>query len=198
MAAIADVRVGAHDQQKVGVVVVGVQRGAGRAVQHPFFDQPVLALLLGQRVEKAAGFQQGQKGDAIRRIEMVGLTADTHQAAGARGMPSNNRVETLGYFAHGLVPTHLFKPAVRLAFERMAEPLGMVDIMVNAEAFVADIAVRDRVGGIGPDVLDMPRIDIDCQAAVVTAQHTDGRLVLGIRFNRKLGNGWVNLHCTHD
>ena len=48
MAAIADVRVGAHDQQKVGVVVVGMQHGAGRAVQHPFFDQPVLALLLGQ------------------------------------------------------------------------------------------------------------------------------------------------------
>ena len=197
MAPIADVRVGAHDQQKVGVVVVGVQHGAGRAVQHPFFDQPVLALLLGQRIEKAAGFHQRQKRDAIRRVQVVGLTANANQTTGTRGMLSNNSREPLGYFSNGLVPTDLFKPAARLAFERMAEPLGMVDVMVNAEAFITDIAVRDRAGSIGPDVLDMPVIDIDGEAAVVTAQHADGRLVLGIGFNRHLGNGWVNLHCTH-
>ena len=100
---------------------------------------------------------------------MVGLAANAHQAAGARGMPGNNRAERLGYFTHGLLPTHRFKPTLRLTFERLAEPLGMVDIMVNAEALITDIAVRDRVGGVGPNVLDMPRIDIDGEAAVVAA-----------------------------
>ena len=157
----------------------------------------MLALLLGQRVEKAAGFHQREKRDAIWRVQVVGLAANANQATGTRGMLSNNSREPLGYFGNGPVPTDLFKPAVRLALERMAKPLGMVDIMVNAETFIADIAVRDRAGSIGPNVLDMPVIDIDGEAAVVTAQHADGRLVLGVGFNRHLGNGWVNLHRTH-
>ena len=84
VAAVADVRVGAHDQQEVGVVVIRVQHGAGRTIEHPVLHHPVLGLLLGEGVEEAARLEQRQKRHAVRRVEVVRLAADADQPDRAR------------------------------------------------------------------------------------------------------------------
>ena len=185
---VADMRVGAEHQQKIGRVMVGVQRGARRAVQHPFQDHPVLRLFLSQSVKKAPRAQQRQKRHPERRVQMVGLAANPDQADGARRVPVADTVQLGTDFGDGLLPADLLKAALGPTLERMRDALGVVHIGGNAEALIADIAVRDRARLVRPNMLNVSVDHIDPQATVMAAQHTHRGLICGVQPNRRSGD----------
>ena len=194
VAAVADVRVGAHDQQEVGVVVVRVQHGARRTVEHPVLHHPMLRLLLGEGIEEAARLEQRQKGHAVRRVEVVGLAADADQPDRPRRVCRNQRAEPGRNVAERLVPTHPFEAAAGFPFERMTQTLGVVHVVVHAEPLVADVTVRNGAGLVGADVLDVAVHEIDRESAVMAAQHAHRGLVACVGFDGPFGNGRIDVN----
>ena len=194
VAAVADVRVGAHDQQEVGVVVVRVQHGARRTVEHPVLHHPMLRLLLGEGIEEAARLEQRQKGHAVRRVEVVGLAADADQPDRPRRVCRNQRAELGRNVAERLVPTHLCETSAGFPFEWMTQALGVVHVVVHAEPLVADVTVRNGAGLVGADVLDVAVHEIDRESAVVAAQHAHRGLVACVGFDGPFGNGRIDVN----
>jgi hypothetical protein len=98
-------------------------------------------LLLGQGIKETVRFHQPQKNYAVRCVKMVRLSAYAHQAESTEKMFDRNRLQLKGDYGDSLIPTDWFKSSVGFAFGRMAQVVAMVNLVVNAKAFIADVAV---------------------------------------------------------
>jgi hypothetical protein len=178
VAAVADARVRAHHEQEARVLEIGVEEGGGRRVEHPLVHQEVLRFLLGQRVEPALRAEVGEKGEAVGGVHVVGLPADPHQADRPWRMLLPDRAEPVRDLGDRRLPGHPLESAALAPAQWVLDALGVVDVVADRERLVADVTARDGVGLVGADSGDASAFDVDADAAVVAAEHTDAGQVV--------------------
>jgi hypothetical protein len=198
VAALADARVGAEDEQEAGVGQVGVQEDRRRGVEHPLVHQVVLGLLLREGVEPAPRTQAAEKAETIGRVHVIRLAADADQADRAGRVLAADVFEPGRDLTDGDVPTDALEPAVGAAPERVLNALRVLDVVRDAEALVADVAVRDRIRLVGPHGGHAAARHVDANAAVVAAEDAHGGKAGGIEREGRAGHGRIDgLHGTH-
>ena len=158
---VANVRIRPHHKHKIGLVMIGMQRRPGGAVQHPLFDQPMLTFLLRKRIKETPRLQQRKKGNAIRRIQMIRLPAYSDQAkrAGRILLYCCRYLRT--DLANRRVPAYLFKPAFWFTLQGVAQSLRMIDIVIDTKSLVTYIAIGHRTTVVSANVLNMSVANID-------------------------------------
>ena len=197
MPPVGDARVRAHGEQQARVLDVRVEPALGSRVEHPVVDQEVLGLLLGEGVEPPRRAERHQEGERVIAVHVVGLAAHPGEGHAARRVLEGDRAELLGDLADRRVPVDALEAAVGPAPQRVLRALIVVRVVPHAEGLVAEVAVGDRVRVVRADLVDLAALHVDAQAAVVAAQHTHGREVLGVERDRGLRDGRIDGGRSH-
>src|SRR3989442_5201075 len=74
----------------------------------------------------------------------------------------------------------------------MLDPLGVPDVVRDADRLVADVAFGDGVSVVAADGGDPSLDDVDPDAAVVAAEHADGRQIGRVARDRRTGDGRID------
>jgi hypothetical protein len=180
VAAVADARVRPHHQHVARVREVGVEEGRGRSVEHPLVHQEVLRLLLRQGIEPALRPEGREEGEAVGRVHVVRLPADPNEADRPGRVLLPDRAEPPRDLRRRRLPGDPLEPAAPAAAQWVLDALGVIYVMSDGEALVADVAPRDGVGFVGADGGDASAFDVDANAAVVAAEDADAGEITGI------------------
>jgi hypothetical protein len=101
---------------------------------------------------------------------MVSLPATADKGKGVATVGVTDRSQSLGNVAKRLIPTDADKTTIRLALERMGQPVGVVLVVVETRSLVAQVALGTWMRRIATYLLQMAIDNVDLQAAVTGTQ----------------------------
>jgi hypothetical protein len=182
VAAVGDLGVRAEHEQELRVLRVGMQERRGGRVEHPLVEEVVLRLLLRERVEPAPRARAAEERHRVGGVHVVPLPADADERDRARRVARADVDEPRRDLRDRGVPVDLLERAVRPAPHRVAHAVAVLDVVVDLEGLVADVALRDRIRLVGAHLDDAAVHHVDEEPAVVAAEHAHGRQVRAIRF----------------
>jgi hypothetical protein len=173
-APVADSRVGAEDQQKIGALDVG-HRVDGRGAEDRLAAGELVGAILSAGVEAAPCTELAQEVHDLRRAQRVerGGVADV-VADGLRAVGLDDAAQPRGDVVDRGGPADALAVAVGAPSQGVVEAIGVVVDLHAGQALVAGESARDRVLAVGSQPGQDAVFDFGQQAAGGFAHATEG------------------------